>query len=62
MDICCDDHDEIVYEGSFCPACDIRDRCNEFEQECLDLREQVEALAEELSTAQDDLEEAQKGQ
>lgn len=46
MNLCSDDHDEICYEGSFCPACKILEAAKERESgmqaELDDLKDQLE--------------------
>lgn len=41
MNLCSDGHDEICFEGKYCPACEIKQQRDALEKELEDLREEV---------------------
>jgi len=51
MNLCSDNHDEICYEGRYCPLCDMRDELDEsiteLEREINDLRNTITDLERE---------------
>jgi len=54
MNICAEGHDEIVYEGRYCPFCEMKrekegleERVSELETELNDARAEIECLKTE---------------
>lgn len=55
MSICGEHGSEIVYEGSYCPACDQIDHLrSEFESDISHLESDIAALEEQLAEARDE--------
>ena len=44
MYLCDDGHDEVCYEGKDCPACDMKRRFSDAEDEIFKLKEEIEGL------------------
>jgi hypothetical protein len=44
MYLCANYHEEICYEGSSCPACDLLQTISDLEDEIYDLKEEIEKL------------------
>jgi len=47
MYLCSDGHDQIVYEGGSCPACDLLEKIYDLEYENEELHGRCEELEEE---------------
>jgi len=47
MNLCSYRHDEVYFEGSSCPACDLIEQISEAENKIDDLKEKLEKLTEE---------------
>lgn len=56
MRMCSDGHEEVVYEGSSCPACEaIRDK-EKAEEEVTDLEDQLSVMRADLRDRDKDIE------
>ena len=44
MIVCSSSHDEIVYEGGWCPVCELVDQLDEKTAECELLQEKIDEL------------------
>lgn len=40
MNLCSDRHDEVCYEGKYCPACELLERISELKKEIETLKEE----------------------
>lgn len=45
MEICSDGHDEVCYNGMYCPACEL---IKQHEEKVSKLEEQIESLEEQV--------------
>jgi hypothetical protein len=48
MNLCSEGHDEVCYEGNNCPACEMKEDRNYFEEEVSKRDEQIEKLENEI--------------
>ena len=55
MQLCSENHDEIVYDGSSCPACNIYFARDAVSQELADVQRELEDAQNEISELADDL-------
>lgn len=47
MIVCSSGHEEIVYEGGWCPVCELVDELNEKTAECEELQDKISELEDE---------------
>lgn len=55
MNLCNDQHDEIVYEGRNCPLCAALDYNKELDETVADLKNKLEAAESDLNNTEADL-------
>jgi len=55
MKICSEGHDELVYEGKYCPACQINDQLDDANDDADKLRDEVVDLSEKIDELEDEL-------
>jgi cell division protein FtsB len=53
MHLCSRRHEEVCYEGKYCPVCELLDQVEQFERENSDLRLMIEALEKEIEKVED---------
>ncbi len=56
MEICSEGHEEVCYEGKFCPACEMHEETKkEYDEEIEDLQQNHASIVEVLETRTRDI-------
>lgn len=55
MNLCDNDHEQIVFEGSPCPLCEANDNVAELGSEVDDLQSQIDQMRDEYAELEDQL-------
>ena len=53
MELCSDGHNEVCYDGRFCPVCEKKDEIEEYKEEVDNLNTQIDKLQEETDNYND---------